>query len=137
MPVNKIKEAVVAYRLEQVYDKEQVLLLYFNSVPFGENVYGVEAASRRFFGKPASRLQVEEAAVLVGMLKANTGFNPRLHPEASRGRRNTVLALMHEHGHLSASERDSLQDLPWTCTTRAWTRWTCTATSWTASPAGP
>ena len=112
MPVNKIKEAVVAYRLEQVYDKEQVLLLYFNSVPFGENVYGVEAASRRFFGKPASRLQVEEAAVLVGMLKANTGFNPRLHPEASRGRRNTVLALMHEHGHLSASERDSLQDLP-------------------------
>jgi penicillin-binding protein 1A len=77
IPVNKIKEALVAARLEQVYDKEDVLALYLNSVPFGEDMYGVEAAARRFFNKPASRLKVEEAAVLVGMLKANTSYNPR------------------------------------------------------------
>ncbi len=110
--VNKIKEAVVAYRLEQVYDKEEVLLLYFNSVPFGENVFGVEAAARRFFGKPAARLRTEESAVLVGMLKANTSYNPRLHPEPSLQRRNVVLKLMQEQGHLTPQEKDSLQALP-------------------------
>ena len=112
MPVNKIKEAVVAYRLEQVYDKQEVLLLYFNSVPFGENVYGIGSAARRFFGKPVERLPVEECAVLVGMLKANTAYNPRLHPQAAMNRRNTVLGLMNTHGHLTDDETERLQALP-------------------------
>lgn len=112
VPVNKIKEALVAARLEQVYDKNDVLTLYLNSVPFGEDLYGVEAASRRFFNKPARRLRVEEAAVLVGMLKANTSYNPRLHPDRSRERRNVVLKLMGDRGHLSAQAVDSLQALP-------------------------
>ncbi len=114
VPVNKIKEALVAARLEQVYDKNDVLTLYLNSVPFGEDLYGVEAAAQRFFNKPARRLKVEEAAVLVGMLKANTAYNPRLNPGRSRERRNVVLKLMGERGHLTRPEVDSLQALPLT-----------------------
>lgn len=112
VPVNKIKEALVARRLERVLDKNEVLVLYFNSVPFGENTFGIEAAAQRFFGKPTRELRVEEGAVLVGMLKANTTYNPRLHPEAARGRRDQVLELMEERGHLSAAAHDSLRALP-------------------------
>jgi penicillin-binding protein 1A len=114
VPVDKIKEALVAQRLEKVYSKEDVLALYFNSVPFGENLYGVEAASQRYFSKPVNKLRIEEAAVLVGMLKANTGYNPRLHPKAAKGRRDQVLALMAGNGKITAHERDSLQSLPLT-----------------------
>ncbi len=112
VPVNKIKEALVAQRLEQVYSKEDIITLYLNSVPFGENVYGIESAAERFFSKPAAKLKVEEGAVLIGMLKANTGYNPRLHPKASKGRRNQVLALMAGNGKLTDAARDSLQALP-------------------------
>lgn len=111
-PVNKIKEAIVAQRLEQVYSKEDVITLYLNSVPFGENLYGIEAAAERYFSKPAKKLNVQEAAVLIGMLKANTGYNPRLHPQASKRRRDQVLALMAGNNKLSAAQRDSLQALP-------------------------
>ncbi|MEO5584944.1 MAG: transglycosylase domain-containing protein, partial [Flavobacteriales bacterium] len=114
VPVNKIKEALVAQRLEKVYSKEDVITLYLNSVPFGENMYGIESASERYFSKPASKLKVEEGAVLVGMLKANTGYNPRLHPVAAKRRRDQVLALMAGNGKLSNSARDSLQALPLT-----------------------
>ncbi|MCB0793251.1 MAG: transglycosylase domain-containing protein [Flavobacteriales bacterium] len=112
MPVNKTKEALLAYRLEQVYSKEEVLLLYLNSVPFGENLFGIEAAAQRFFGKPARSLDVQEGAVLIGMLKANTTYNPRLHPEAARSRRNVVLRAMSEQGHLDLAELQRLQALP-------------------------
>ncbi|MFZ1618037.1 MAG: transglycosylase domain-containing protein [Flavobacteriales bacterium] len=114
VPVNKIKEALVAQRLEKVYSKEDVITLYLNSVPFGENIYGIESASERYFSKPASKLKVEEGAVLVGMLKANTGYNPRLHPKAAKGRRDQVLALMASNGKLTEKARDSLQALPLT-----------------------
>ncbi|MBP7409689.1 MAG: transglycosylase domain-containing protein, partial [Flavobacteriales bacterium] len=112
IPVNKMKEALVAQRLERVLTKNDVLVLYFNSVPFGENTYGVEAAAQRFFGKPAKRLRVEEGAVLVGMLKANTSYNPRLYPERSKGRRDQVLELMLSRGHLSRAQTDSLRKMP-------------------------
>lgn len=111
-PVNKVKEALVAQRLEEVYNKEDIITLYLNSVPFGENVYGVEAAAERYFSRPATKLKVEEGAVLIGMLKANTGYNPRLHPEASKGRRDQVLALMAGNGKITGTQRDSLQALP-------------------------
>ena len=112
VPVNKIKEAIMATRLEEVYSKEDVLLLYFNSVPFGENVLGIETAARRFFSEPAKDLRAEEAAVLVGMLKANTAYNPRLNPKSARGRRDQVLALMSARGYLTAAVKDSLSALP-------------------------
>lgn len=112
LPVNKVKEIIIAARIENMYSKEELLLLYLNSVPFGENLYGVETASNRYFNKSASKLKVEESAVLVGLLKANTFFNPRLNPKNSLERRNMVLDLMEKQGYLSAKETDSLKKLP-------------------------
>ncbi|MHB1107127.1 MAG: transglycosylase domain-containing protein [Lutibacter sp.] len=112
MPVNKIKEIIIAARMENMFTKEELLLLYLNSVPFGENLYGVETASQRYFNKPANKLKVEESAVLVGLLKANTTFNPRLNPKNSVERRNMVLDLMGKQGYLTEKEADSLQKLP-------------------------
>ncbi|MEI7502455.1 MAG: transglycosylase domain-containing protein, partial [Paludibacter sp.] len=111
MPVNKMKEIIIAARIEEVYNKDEVLLLYLNSVPFGEDVYGVEAASHRYFNKPAHKLKVEESAVLVGLLKANTYFNPRLNPQNSLERRNMVLSLMEKQKYLTKVEADSLRKL--------------------------
>lgn len=112
VPVNKMKEALVAQRLERVLTKNDVLVLYFNSVPFGENVYGIEAAAQRFFSKPTKQLNVQESAVLVGMLKANTTYNPRLNPKNAKGRRDQVLTLMQDRGHLTQTALDSLKKLP-------------------------
>ncbi|MBL7953332.1 MAG: transglycosylase domain-containing protein [Flavobacteriales bacterium] len=112
IPVNKMKEALVAQRLERMLKKEDVLVLYFNSVPFGENTFGIEAAAQRFFGKPAKRLNVQEGAVLVGMLKANTTYNPRLHPKESKGRRDQVFEQMERRGDLIEQQVDSLKNLP-------------------------
>lgn len=111
IPVNKLKEIIIASRMEMLYDKEELLLLYFNSVPFGEDVYGVESASRRYFNKPTRELLIEESAVLVGMLKANTYFNPRLNPKNSLQRRNMVLSLMEKEAYLSPEEAARLKSL--------------------------
>lgn len=112
MPVNKIKEILIAARIEEVYNKDEVLLLYLNSVPFGEDVFGVEAASHRYFNKSASKLRIEESAVLVGLLKANTYFNPRLNPQNSLERRNMVLSLMEKQKYLTKAELNRLRKLP-------------------------
>ena len=112
MPINKIKELIIASRMEKLYSKDEILLLYLNSVPFGENNFGVESAANRFFNKSVNKLNIEESAVLVGMLKANTYYNPRLNPENARKRRNTVLQLMNSETYLSNRVTDSLQKLP-------------------------
>ena len=112
LPVNKIKEIIIASRIEDVYTKEELLLLYLNSVPFGEDVYGVESAANRYFNKPASELKIEESAVLVGMLKANTYFNPQTNPQNSFARRNLVLNLMEKEHYITAKTSDSLRKLP-------------------------
>ena len=112
LPVNKIKEIIIPARLEDVYTKEELLLLYLNSVPFGEDVYGVESASRRYFNKRTSALKIEESAVLVGLLKANTYFNPILNPGNSLTRRNMILSMMEKQHYLSVEATDSLQKLP-------------------------
>ena len=75
MPINKIKELIIASRMEGLYSKNEILQLYFNSVPFGENIFGIESAANRFFNKNTNELNAEESAVLVGMLKANTYYN--------------------------------------------------------------
>ena len=82
--VNKTKEALLAKRLEKVFTKEEILTLYLNTVSFGENVFGIEASSERYFSKKAEHLNIEESAVLVGLLKANNFYNPRLYPEIGR-----------------------------------------------------
>lgn len=112
MPVNKIKEIIIATRLEDIYSKNELLLLYFNSVPFGEDVYGIESASQRYFNKSTKDLKIEEAATLVGMLKANTYYNPHKNTENSFTRRNIVLQLMGNENYISKAQADSIQKIP-------------------------
>jgi penicillin-binding protein 1A len=110
--VNKIKELMLARRLERLFSKEEILALYLNTVPFGENVYGIEAASLRYFNKRIDELNMQESAVLVGMLKANNIYNPRLNPKNSIKRRNLVFRLMVKYNYLSDKQADSLSRLP-------------------------
>lgn len=112
MPITKIREMVIASRLEEVYSKQEILALYLNTVSFGENVFGIENASMRYFSKNCKDLTIEESAVLVGMLKANTYYNPHINPKHSFERRNTVLALMKKNNTLGNYSFDSLTSLP-------------------------
>ncbi|MEM7654551.1 MAG: transglycosylase domain-containing protein [Bacteroidota bacterium] len=109
LPVSKIKEMLIASQLEEVYPKDQILELYLNTVPFGENVFGIGAASERFFSKTPQALTLEQGAVLVGMLKGNTIYNPHRYPQRAIERRNVVLAQMEQYGYLTSQGRDSLQ----------------------------
>lgn len=110
--IHKIREAIVAGRLEEIHSKEKILELYFNTVPFSDNTYGIESASRKFFSKKASELNLEEAATLVGTLKASHYYNPRLFPERSRQRRNVVLDQMNKYGYLSDEDLVFSSKLP-------------------------
>lgn len=110
--VNKTKEIILARRLERIFSKEEILLLYLNTVSFGENVYGVEAAARRFFNKNVEDLNIQESAVLIGLLKANNYYNPRLYPANATKRRNVVLGQMEKYEFLTSEQADSLSDLP-------------------------
>lgn len=111
MPVNKTREMILAYRLESIYSKQEILALYLNTVSFSENTYGIAAGARRFFKLAPRDLKTEQAAVLIGLLKANTYYNPRLNPEESLQRRNVVLQQMQRNDFLSQEECDSLQAL--------------------------
>ncbi|HUX95047.1 MAG TPA: transglycosylase domain-containing protein [Bacteroidales bacterium] len=112
IPISKIKETVLAHRLEKSFSKEEILTLYLNTVSFGENVFGVEAAAGRYFNKKIELLNLEESATLIGMLKANTFYNPHLHPENAISRRNVVLRQMEKYKYLKPSDADSLCKLP-------------------------
>lgn len=112
VPVNKTKEVMLALRLEKIFNKEEIITLYLNTVSFGENIYGIGTASRRYFNKNVEHIRIDESAVLVGMLKANTRFNPRLHPENAKVRRNVVLKQMEKYNYLKKTETDSLSRLP-------------------------
>jgi len=108
----KTKEAILAHRIEKAFSKEEILTLYLNTVSFGENVFGIETAARRYFNKQVELLKTEESALLVGMLKANTFYNPRLHPANAITRRNVVLRQMAKYNYLKLSEADSLCKQP-------------------------
>jgi penicillin-binding protein 1A len=110
--IEKIKEYIVAIRLERNFTKEEILALYLNAVPYGDNVYGIRNASRTFFQKEPDRLNVEEAAVLVGMLKGNYLYNPRVNPKAALDRRNVVLGQMEKNGFLKTAEATRLKAVP-------------------------
>ncbi|MHC2991485.1 penicillin-binding protein [Pontibacter sp. HJ8] len=112
MPVNKLREIIIARKLESIYSKQELLELYLNTVPMGGNLYGIERASRRFFNTTADSLRTEEAAVLIGMLKATTTYNPRLNPERSEQRRNVVLGQMAKYQYISQQQADSLKQRP-------------------------
>lgn len=100
----KLKEWVVAVKLERNYSKEEILSMYLNTVDYGSNAYGIKAASHIFFSKKPSELEVEEAAVLVGLLKAPTAYSPVRNPENANRRRNVVLSQMQKYGYISEVE---------------------------------
>ncbi len=108
----KLKEIMLARRMERLFTKEEILTLYFNTVPFGENVYGIETAAQRYFNTKTENLKIEQGAVLVGMLKANHTFNPRLFTENALSRRNVVLSQMRNYNYLPERQLDSLTKLP-------------------------
>ncbi|MEO6132410.1 MAG: transglycosylase domain-containing protein, partial [Saprospiraceae bacterium] len=112
MLINKFREFIIASRLENAYSKEQLLTFYVNTVPFGENIYGLDAASDRFFSKTADTLAIEESAMLVGLLKATSYFNPRNFPERAVQRRNIVLHQMVVNGSIDSLMYDSLSKIP-------------------------
>lgn len=104
LPVVKTKEMVVARRLEKNYTKQEILELYFNTVPFSGNTYGIESAALKYFNKKTSRLNVTEAASLIGTLKATYTYDPKKFPKQNLKRRNTVLHQMRKYGYLSDSD---------------------------------
>ena len=104
--INKMQEAVIAKRLEDIYSKDEIIELYFNTVPFSDNTYGIESASLKFFNKHTSELSLTESAVLVGMLKASHYYNPRIFPERSRLRRDVVLMQMARNNYISMTEAE-------------------------------
>ena len=110
--VEKLKEWIIAVKLEKNFTKEEIITLYLNVVPFGNNIYGIRNASRTFFQKEPDRLQVEEAALLIGMLKGNTLYNPVRNPKAALDRRNVVIGQMEVNGKISPEEAKAVKALP-------------------------
>ncbi|RPD96426.1 penicillin-binding protein [Aureibaculum marinum] len=110
----KVKEWIIALRLERQYTKEEIIAMYFNKQDFLYNAVGLRSAARIYFGKEPKELKTEEAAVLVAMLKNPRQYNPKreISKEKSLQRRNVVLMQMEKNGTLTLEEKDSLQKLP-------------------------
>lgn len=110
--IMKSKEWITAVKIEQLFTKKEILTMYANTVDFGSNAFGIKTACKTYFGNTPAELTTEQAAVLVGMLKATTYYNPRLNPDNSLRRRNTVMNNMVVHGDLTSAQYDSLKNLP-------------------------
>jgi len=110
--INKFREMSIAKRIEKVYSKNEILFMYANTVSFGEQAFGLATASKRFFNKEPKELLIEEAATLVGLLKATTFYSPRKHPERSLKRRNLVLDNMVKNGFLQESVVGEIKEIP-------------------------
>ena len=108
----KSKEWIIATKLETVYSKKEIITMYANTVDFGSNAYGIKTAAKTYFNTTPKDMTTEQAAVLVGMLKATSYYNPKSNPENSLKRRNVVLNNMLTHGDLTRSECDSLKEIP-------------------------
>ncbi len=104
---DKIREMILAQRIEKIYSKEEILELYVNSVTFGENTWGILAASERFFNTAPDSLKLHQSATLAGLLRATTTYNPRLNPERSIQRRNLVLYQMYRYEMIDRETLDS------------------------------
>lgn len=110
--VMKSKEWITAIKIENMYSKKDILTLYLNTVDFGSNAFGIKTAAKTYFKTTPDQLTAEQAAVLVGLLKATTTYNPKVNPDKSLERRNVVLNNMLTHGKLTKQECDSLCKLP-------------------------
>jgi penicillin-binding protein 1A len=111
MPMTKIWEMIVARRLEKTYSKDEIMELYLNTVSFGEDVYGIEMAAERYFNTDPENLRIQDGAVLIGMLKATTTYNPKRNPERAKERRNVVFSQMQKFYFLEKNILDSLKNL--------------------------
>lgn len=107
----KIKEWVIATRLERQYTKEEIIAMYFNIYDFGNNADGIRSAAKIYFGKEPMELDVKESAMLVGMFKNSSLYNPRPHrnPKGTKNRRNVVLEQMFKYGYIDENVKDSLK----------------------------
>ena len=114
MPFIKLKEWVLAVKLERNLTKHEIITLYLNTVPFPDNVYGIKNASLTFFNKTPDKLIVAEAATLVGSLKGNSIYNPRSHPKQSTDRRNTVIDQMVKYDKITAADGEKYKAIPLT-----------------------
>lgn len=110
--VMKSKEWITAIKIENMYSKRDILTLYLNTVDFGSNAFGIKTAAKTYFKTTPQNLTAEQSAVLVGLLKATTTYNPRVNPKNSFERRNVVLNNMYTHGKLTKQECDSLCKIP-------------------------
>lgn len=108
----KVCEIRLAGQIEAKYDKPEILRLYLNQVYMGGGVYGVEAAARAYFGRPASQLTIAESALLIGLVKNPEGYNPRKHMTRAIARRNVVLEVMAQEGVITGSDAESAKDAP-------------------------
>jgi penicillin-binding protein 1A len=110
--ISKTKEWITAVKLERNYSKQEILTMYLNTVDFGSNAFGIKVACRTFFNKLPSKVNIQEAATLVGMLKAPTAFSPAVHPDKSLARRNVVLSQMLKYNYINQIQYDSISKLP-------------------------
>ncbi len=110
--ISKTKEWVTSIKIEVFYSKQEILTMYLNTVDFGSNAYGIKTACKTYFRTTPDKLRIEQAAILVGLLKATTTYNPRINPVNSKKRRNVVLDNLLKHNLLTKAECDSLKKLP-------------------------
>ncbi|WP_300702203.1 transglycosylase domain-containing protein [Bacteroides sp.] len=110
--IMKSKEWITAVKIEMFYSKQEILTMYLNTVDFGSNAYGIKTACKTYFHTTPQKITYEQAATLVGLLKATTTYNPRLHPENSMKRRNVVLENLMKHHGITRTECDSLKQIP-------------------------
>ncbi|NTU93917.1 MAG: PBP1A family penicillin-binding protein [Chlorobiaceae bacterium] len=108
----KVKELITAVELEKTYTKDEILALYLNTVYFGSGAYGIEAASRTYFSKPASQLTIAESATLIATLKNPTTYDPSKDPVSSLRRRNLIISLMEKEGFINAKQADRAKRTP-------------------------
>lgn len=110
----KLKELITALNIEQAYTKAEIMELYLNSVYFGHGTYGVEAASKHYFGKGVSKISLDESAILIGLLPAPARYSPIRYPERALFRRNLVMRVMRDQGYISDTEFEitSKKELP-------------------------
>jgi len=110
--VMKTKEWTTAVKIEMFYNKNEILTMYFNTVDFGSNAFGIHTAAKTFFNTTPDKLNYEQSSTLVGLLKATSSYSPIAHPKRSKERRNVVLENLFQHNVITRNECDSLKNIP-------------------------
>ncbi|MDR1130527.1 MAG: transglycosylase domain-containing protein [Prevotellaceae bacterium] len=109
--IQKLQEWVTAVNLEKNYTKSEIITMYFNTIPFGYESYGIRTAAQTYFNKLPAELSVEESALMVGLLNAPSWYNPVKHPQRAKDRRNVVLSQMLKYGYMAKKDYDSISKL--------------------------